>query len=182
MATHCSQSGYVERFMPGSIQNRIPHRRTSLIKYHLTGMTCRISVSPTLSYIINTCVCESNPTKPHTQKTGTLESWLVIVSVKISIIRVFLTVLNNERNDVVTQTFFQSNQTPYSTIAVLERIDCLETVMKINNILESYNIFRFICRKKLRHNVSNSLRRYCLVATITLGRCLYSPTRNQGKR
>ena len=68
-AARCSQSGYVEHVMFGSIRIRIPHRRTSLIKYHLTGMTCRISVSLTLSYIIKPCACEPDPIKPHAQNS-----------------------------------------------------------------------------------------------------------------
>ena len=45
-----------------------PHRRTSLIKWHLTGMTYRKTMSLTLSYIIKPCSSEPNPTKSFTQK------------------------------------------------------------------------------------------------------------------
>ena len=40
-----------------------PHRRTSLIKWHLTGMTYRKTMSLTLSYIIKPCSSEPDPTK-----------------------------------------------------------------------------------------------------------------------
>lgn len=63
MATHCSQSGCVEHVMSGNIRIRISHRRTSLIKWHLTGMTYRKTMSLTLSYIIKPCSSEPDPTK-----------------------------------------------------------------------------------------------------------------------
>ena len=60
-----------EHVMSGNIRIRISHRRTSLIKWHLTGMTYRKTMSLTLSYIIKPCSSEPDPTKSFTQKTDT---------------------------------------------------------------------------------------------------------------
>ena len=62
-AQMCSQWSRVQHVMSGNIRIRISHRRTSLIKWHLTGMTYRKTMSLTLSYIIKPCSSEPNPTK-----------------------------------------------------------------------------------------------------------------------
>ena len=56
---------------------------------------------------------------------------------KSSIIVHFQFVSNDERNDVVSQTFLEHQQTTNSAIAILERMNLFETDVKIQDIFIS---------------------------------------------
>ena len=55
---------------------------------------------------------------------------------KDSIIVHFQFVSNDERNDVVSQTFLEHQQTTNSAIAILERMNLFETDVKIQDIFK----------------------------------------------
>ena len=55
---------------------------------------------------------------------------------KASIIVYFQFVSNDERNDVVSQTFLEHQQTTNSAIAILERMNLFETDVKIQYIFK----------------------------------------------
>ena len=73
-------------------------------------------------------------------------SLLLIPFGETSVIIHFFRVLDDKRNDTETQTFFQCNQSAYSAVAVLKRMDSLKFVMKINNIVYINTGFGFVCQ------------------------------------
>lgn len=56
--------------------------------------------------------------------------------------------VNDKRKDIIFKAFFKHNDTPYSAIAVLKRMDAFEPVMEVHDILNCYILFLMIIGKQ----------------------------------
>ncbi len=64
-------------------------------------------------------------------------------------------IFNDERNDIIFQTFLKHNQTSYTTVTVLERMDSLKLNMKIKDILQSLFFFSVVLSQQSFHFIGN---------------------------
>ena len=90
-----------------------------------------------------------------TVKAGIYQiAFFVLPFGKTAVVKRLFSILNDERHDVIMQTFLQGNQTPDSAVAVLKRMDAFKVVMEGNNILDGFGM---ISRQQRFHT-----RRYIL--------------------
>ena len=61
-----------------------------------------------------------------------------------AVVKHFEFLVNDKGNYVVTQTFFEENQSTDTPVTVLKRMDAFKSVMKVKNILESLFLGRIV--------------------------------------
>lgn len=62
----------------------------------------------------------------------------VIPFTQAPIVESLQVIRDNEGNNIVSKAFLKKKQPPYSTIAILERMNAFESDMKLNKVIKSF--------------------------------------------
>ena len=70
-------------------------------------------------------------------------AFFIVPFAETAVVVPFQVVFDNERDDVVFQTFFEHDETAHSAIAILEGVNALEFHVEIENVFQCFS-FLFI--------------------------------------
>ena len=76
-----------------------------------------------------------------------------------TIIEQFQIILDNKRNNIVFQALLEHNQSAYTTITILKRMDSFKLHMKVQNILEGLFFLSIVFRQQCFHPIANFFRK-----------------------
>ena len=63
---------------------------------------------------------------------------------KTAVVKQFQVVRDDERDDSVSQAFLEQDQTPHTAISVLERMDPLELLVKVDEVFQCFLLFGMV--------------------------------------
>ena len=77
--------------------------------------------------------------------------------VQSSVVKQFQIIVNDERHNIVAQAFLEQNQPSDSAVAVLERMDALELIVKFQQLVKALFLAHVVIGKEPFHFVGNHL-------------------------
>ena len=109
-------------------------------------------------------------------KAGVAEiAFFICPLVQSSVIKQLQIIVDDKRHDIVAQTFLEQNQPSDSAVSVLERVDALELIVKIQQLVKALFRLRVVIGKELFHFVRNLLGQSgCLAADLIRALLVFS--------